>query len=445
MCGIVGYVTIEENFGEKRRRDFIKQALILDVLRGFDSTGVFGALFNNGDNNIAGFCKNTEDGLSFAHGKQFNKWLGDPEEQRFKYLVGHNRWATLGSVNLENAHPFREGPITLVHNGTLHHTNNLPLSMSLLEGVEVDSHVIAHNLACHPAEDIIPELSGSFALVWHDSRDDTLNMVKNAARPLHLLKANYENSIYFMSEAGMLAAVCDRLKIRCDEIVHPKDYQLLTWRPGELIPKIKEIKRNFTSPAVISYNRTVHHGQHVLSAKNNNKDLRRFDDRVRVGGALRDVPFGASELLKEEFGLLSSQRIGFFPEYCVLRSEETIGMVLGFSEDEELPVVIFGLDADFYREHGGDEWEVQPIGAVNILDEWYVAGRVTHVNSDYTPVEKEEIDANEDLTDKMKKAMQKGCIECGDAIPEKDADNCIWVNEYRDLLCRECTERWAHT
>ena len=40
MCGIVGYITTQNDIYEHARRGFFKYALMLDTLRGPDSTGV---------------------------------------------------------------------------------------------------------------------------------------------------------------------------------------------------------------------------------------------------------------------------------------------------------------------------------------------------------------------------------------------------------------------
>ena len=37
----------------------------------------------------------------------------------YRAVVGHNRSATRGGITTETAHQFQEGPITIVHNGTL--------------------------------------------------------------------------------------------------------------------------------------------------------------------------------------------------------------------------------------------------------------------------------------------------------------------------------------
>ena len=238
MCGIVGYITQEGNGnGRIVREKFLKQAIIVDTLRGKDSTGVFFKPHDHKAGN-AGWLKALGTGFEFTHNEDYRKF----EREAYSIAVGHNRAATMGSVTTENAHPFQVGDITLVHNGTLRGTHSLPLTMHKL-GIKVDSHAIAHNLAEHDPEEIIPKLRGAFALVWHDGRDNTLNIIRNDERPLHLAECADQKTIMFMSEAGMLQAVTDRLDLKMRRIVYPKPGQWLKYHPDDVLnPVIKELK-----------------------------------------------------------------------------------------------------------------------------------------------------------------------------------------------------------
>ena len=88
--------------------------LWLDALRGFDSTGMF--------------CVNNQGNIYWAkEASNPGKFLPQAEVKDIlniafrngKMLVGHNRKATKGSVTDDNAHPFIEENIILVHNGTI--------------------------------------------------------------------------------------------------------------------------------------------------------------------------------------------------------------------------------------------------------------------------------------------------------------------------------------
>ena len=230
MCGIVGFITTETKVGEPDRAKFLKQALIIDTLRGDDSTGMFlvghEPKFKDG---TPYWFKQLGTGGEFVECKEY--WESAYDVSPYRAAVGHNRAATVGSVDADSAHPFQEGPITLVHNGTLTTTMGLPDPMAGLRGITVDSHAICHNLANHPVEDVIAALHGAFALVWHDARDDSMNIIRNDQRPLHFGMGQHGKSLFFMSEGGMLHLLDQRLKLGIKAIYYPDEGQYLKWLP----------------------------------------------------------------------------------------------------------------------------------------------------------------------------------------------------------------------
>jgi hypothetical protein len=124
------------------------------------------------------------------------------------FLVGHNRWATQGAINDVNAHPFKYGNITLVHNGTLMDQTLLPDSQNF----EVDSENICHSIEKIGGDETIQKLDGAFVLIWHDSKDDTLHIIRNEERPFHLAKI-VGGDWFGASEEDMLLWILARGKI----------------------------------------------------------------------------------------------------------------------------------------------------------------------------------------------------------------------------------------
>lgn len=123
-------------------------------------------------------------------------------------LLGHNRHATKGAAgDHANAHPFKHGHITLVHNGSLNSWFNLTPSG---ETYSVDSEAIARGIEVYGAKETIKKLNGAFVLVWHDSRDNTLNFCRNTQRDLSIAYNKKQNKIHWASEAGMLKWILDR-------------------------------------------------------------------------------------------------------------------------------------------------------------------------------------------------------------------------------------------
>ena len=100
MCGIVGYA------GRKNVIKNIMTGLKSLEYRGYDSAGI--AYIENGEITIlkkAGPIKNLDKVLNY--------------DSTASLGISHTRWATHGGANDTNAHPHKQGKITLVHNGII--------------------------------------------------------------------------------------------------------------------------------------------------------------------------------------------------------------------------------------------------------------------------------------------------------------------------------------
>lgn len=106
MCGIVGYA------GKKDAMTKIITGLKSLEYRGYDSSGI--AYIENNKIKIvkkAGGVKNLEDKLNY--------------NDKVNIGISHTRWATHGGANDINAHPHKQGKITLVHNGIIENYHEL--------------------------------------------------------------------------------------------------------------------------------------------------------------------------------------------------------------------------------------------------------------------------------------------------------------------------------
>jgi glucosamine--fructose-6-phosphate aminotransferase (isomerizing) len=134
MCGIVGYV------GYREAAPVLLNMLERVTYRGYDSFGM--ALLN-------------------GHGINVVKMVGTAEEHRHQteHLpgtlgVGHTRWATVGGVSEDNAHPHLDcsGDLAIVHNGDIDNFHCLKERLQA-EGhqfrSQTDSEVIAHLIEAH--------------------------------------------------------------------------------------------------------------------------------------------------------------------------------------------------------------------------------------------------------------------------------------------------------
>ena len=245
MCGIVGFITAEKGTGSYARRRWFTNALLTNVVRGDDGTGVI--IVPSDHDSTADWAKLGGDASHFLATKEADDRLNSQAPwNKYRAVIGHNRSATVGGVSTKNAHPFQEGPITLVHNGTLHTTYGLPKGRTDLKEVDVDSHVITHNLATHDAEEVIGKLDGAFVLVWHDARDQSINIVRNSQRPLHFMPVKCEKTILIASEAEMLTWLVRRNNdFREGPVFFPQEGQWMKFVPDQgLTPIVKKVELN---------------------------------------------------------------------------------------------------------------------------------------------------------------------------------------------------------
>lgn len=193
-----------------------EKLLLCDTFRGAHSTGVMSGYHINGNDSVY-VDKIAVDGPSFLKSET---WLNSKSRlletvyvnnvvskvlKTPHFLVGHNRYATMGAKTTANAHPFSVGAVTLVHNGTLKNQSLLPDHTEF----EVDSHNIAHAINKEGIEETLTKLHGAFTLIWHDARDNTVNIIRNSDRPFHLARTT-SNDWFGASEEDMLMWILRR-------------------------------------------------------------------------------------------------------------------------------------------------------------------------------------------------------------------------------------------
>jgi hypothetical protein len=207
MCGLVGVVNKYSNGMTKQQQEIFNALLFVDFMRGNDSTGVF-AVHNDGDILLA---KEASDPIRFMGTKEYTNIM-DKTWSRGNALIGHNRKATRGNVNDENAHPFVvDDKIVLVHNGTMYGDHKK------IADVEVDSHAIAHIIheKQGDVEAALSSFNAAYALIWYDFEGKTLNFVRNNDRPLWWMESN--DSYIWASEKCMLDFVTGKFNMTLKE------------------------------------------------------------------------------------------------------------------------------------------------------------------------------------------------------------------------------------
>lgn len=209
MCGIVGVVGAYKNGFSSEEADAFTDLLVMDTIRGYDSTGMF-MVTNLGNMYMA---KGAMNGLEFVGSpeyKQIYNLLGS----QGMFAVGHNRAATRGSISDVNAHPFCiDDKLVLVQNGTYKGSHKH------LKDTEVDTEAIAHVIAEADGdiEKALQRVNAAYALVWYDITRRTLNIIRNDERPLYITYTD-EGSVFFASEKHMLQCALDRHNINTTKL-----------------------------------------------------------------------------------------------------------------------------------------------------------------------------------------------------------------------------------
>lgn len=186
MCGIYCYI------GKKKALPIITTGLTTLEYRGYDSAGI-------------AYIKNNKVNIIKEKGKLENlKKLLNNNEKTY-IAIGHTRWSTHGKADKINAHPHKQGNITIVHNGIIENYKELK---NELVKYNLKSETDTEILCClidklyKEENDIIKVLSklkkivkGSYALglIIDDDLNSIYAIKKNS--PLILAKSNIGNFI----------------------------------------------------------------------------------------------------------------------------------------------------------------------------------------------------------------------------------------------------------
>jgi predicted glutamine amidotransferase len=199
MCGIVGIINHKGTYLSGAER-LLRDMLTMDQVRGADGTGIF---WSRGRKEF-GWVKLDSNAMDFMATDDAIDALRQTEN--YLFVVGHNRAATSGGVKLETTQPIEDGPIALVHNGTLSSwpTRYKESHYNPQKGLEhtMDTMGIAYLLANKDIRYVNEHCYGAMSLVWYDERDQSLNFFRNKDRPMFILPT--EKATLFGSEPGML-------------------------------------------------------------------------------------------------------------------------------------------------------------------------------------------------------------------------------------------------
>ena len=457
MCGIVGFISTKTGEASAKKY-FMKHALALDTLRGRDSTGLFTVC--NKDNVKS--RHSLKEGIDWVNTKGFNDTKFDVWA-----AVGHNRAATVGNVNRNNAHPFTFGAVTMVHNGTLHDDG---WSLKTYDqDLEVDSMQICKALSETKPENaykVLERLDGAFALVWFDTRDNSVNMARNNSRPFHFTHNLAKDHLWFMSDGThltMLNKLFGASGLQGSTVYSLKAYRHLKFSKGSLLPVSKEFKEY---KRVIPAKKSNVKGSLKNAAKNWQDSIRRFAAgdkepvREEINGKKRRVPDAMGRLVKQLFDLPTDLHLEFVPgrEYEGKNKKLTVmgEVVIPDWGDCEWPMTIYNVPMASGRAYMQQTWLVQPVGVTHSGSDYYdqnLLGHLIHTNYEKWFEGQEEVQDEEEVDlivpgpdgrmmkqSVVKKLQAQGCIQCSDTIDGGEIYHCHIVNNGQDLICQPCHE-----
>ena len=488
MCGIVGYITLTNETRVLSKEKFFKEALFADTLRGKDSTGIMQLT----DDFRWSWVKHCISGDKFVKEKSFLA-----REVKAWCAVGHNRAATSGSIITDNAHPFMHEDIILVHNGTLRTTHNLP---HVNHKLKVDSDLLTFNISQvepHKAYEILGKIQGAYALVWFDTRDETVNFARNDERPMHFGVSSTDDMLMFASDGHLLNFCSQRLLDTSCQITNIWQIgtgQQLKFKKGSLIPEVIKVTP-FTWPTPVYVTPTGGHGPggyaedwghfgtdqswHRGREPGHIHDIPRPAGRaaergqIDLGGAHRIIPVAMTTMVEDWYHLQHDTELMFDAKnFQCWNTKDGTGAIYGRiwhpEWDTWFDAKVTGVTRHTMQMYKNSAWTVHPVGVAHHdgceflckvkFYQWKgeMPGKVDSIE----PAEATLLDIHGNeikLTDDKNSYLsgphgeitveawwtlcQKGCVMCGTDLFMTDHSDIVWVGEYGNQpLCEDCLD-----
>ena len=235
MCGIIGFT------GNEPAKDVLIAGLKQLEYRGYDSAGVAvldpktGIILKKRTGKVEELAKATEEDKTDA-----------------TCGIGHTRWATHGGVTETNAHPHRQGSVTLCHNGIIENYKELTTEFGLKNQLvsETDTEVVAALLdkiyegdPFKAIKKTVDLLAGSFALcIMFDDQPGKIFAVRNVSP---MVAASFEGGSIIASD---LTAVINYSK---KYFVVPEYHVLELSKDGILV---RDLKGRQVEPEILEVN-----------------------------------------------------------------------------------------------------------------------------------------------------------------------------------------------
>ncbi|HMU97841.1 MAG TPA: class II glutamine amidotransferase [Chitinophagales bacterium] len=417
MCGLISIIS-KEKFGINHTdKTTFLQMLFADTLRGFDGTGIY--MVNRHGNLYS--AKKSIYAPAFIGNPDVDKLMSDAIRDG-QLLVGHNRKATMGAKTDENAHPFIEDHICLVHNGTLQ-------SHKELADTQIDSHAICVALAktTNPKE-VLEKINGAFALIWYNAKEKSLYFCRNTERPLAFIET--KSKIYIASEEKMLDWIIDRNISETYKIQEVPTFKLFKFNLDTLkLENLGKFESKKTKQSYINYPIVTHNYSSFGNNQNKNKKKEKVYPDFSIGDTIAFCPISIQD--KEHTILLEG--LSWYDEN---------DYVVSYFKKEDLDDVNELLSNDLLC---GKITQVKYNTKSNIYT--YI---IKDVKPDIEAVSKNNVKVSVNLLE----STETCCSMCGEVWKQsetleeskKRVEECEIITDSEDsiinLICDECVKNW---
>lgn len=204
ICGLIGRGTIDKDV------EAFTELLYFSAVRGPHSTGLM-------TYTPTGIYKKPSTRISKVVGPS-SYFIGVDNQRKIEdkmirtmmteTFLAHCRYATVGNITRENAHPFDTGNLISAHNGTL-------WDKIYGDKEKTDSQMMFEDIEKRGVKTVLSSLHprSAYAVSIFDKRDKSVTLARNNERPLYVGLSQKRDVLYWASEKGMLDLINARYKL----------------------------------------------------------------------------------------------------------------------------------------------------------------------------------------------------------------------------------------